>query len=418
VQKFLTMALVCLAISLSGCGGGGSSGESSNGTGSSGSTPTTPPVATTPALPATSTTPNVVAVTVDFGPSVIKDVNVPFVSVTVCAPGSSTNCQTIDHILVDTGSNGLRLMASVLSPALTLPQQTSNGSSVVECEQFVDGYSWGPVKLADVKLAGEKASAIPIQIIGDSHFPNVPASCSSIGPAENTVNAFGANGVLGIGTQLQDCGTLCAQNANIGLYFSCTGSATCQPIALPVTQQVQNPVAMFATDNNGVVLKMGAISSTGAASASGSLIFGIDTQANNALGSASVYTVTSSGRFTTIYNNRTMTSSFIDSGSNAYFFTDASIPSCQSGFYCPSSTRNLTAVTRGVNGTSSNVNFTVGNADSVLNQGGVSAWASLGASNGNSNSFDWGLPFFFGRTVFSAIEGMNSSGGVGPYYAY
>ena len=42
--------------------------------------------------------------------------NEPCVSVTVCVPGTST-CQTIDHLLLDTGSTGLR----IFSQALTIP---------------------------------------------------------------------------------------------------------------------------------------------------------------------------------------------------------------------------------------------------------------------------------------------------------
>ena len=30
----------------------------------------------------------------------------------------------------------------------------------------------------------------------------------------------------------------------------------------------------------------------------------------------------------------------------------------------------------------------------------------------------WGLPFFFGRNVFVAIEGQSTPAGVGPYWAY
>jgi len=33
------------------------------------------------------------------------------------------------------------------------------------------------------------------------------------------------------------------------------------------------------------------------------------------------------------------------------------------------------------------------------------------------DSFDWGLPFF-GRNVFTAIEGRSTPGGTGPYWAY
>ena len=33
-------------------------------------------------------------------------------------------------------------------------------------------------------------------------------------------------------------------------------------------------------------------------------------------------------------------------------------------------------------------------------------------------AFDWGLPFFFGRTVFTAIEARSTPAGVGPYLAF
>src|SRR5262249_42325588 len=136
----LAIAGVVLALSLAGCGGGGGGRSSS-------SSPPSPP-----APPQ-----NVQAISVDAGPA-----NLPhpaFTSVTVCAPGSTTNCQTIDHIQVDTGSSGLRLISSVLSPALSLKQQTdANGNPMVECAQFADGFSWGPVKMADIRIAGEAAN--------------------------------------------------------------------------------------------------------------------------------------------------------------------------------------------------------------------------------------------------------------------
>src|SRR5665213_1519195 len=59
-------------------------------------------------------TQNVQAITVDGGPPAFVTANgAPyvdgaFVTITVCAPGSTTSCNTIDHVLVDTGSYGLR----------------------------------------------------------------------------------------------------------------------------------------------------------------------------------------------------------------------------------------------------------------------------------------------------------------------
>jgi hypothetical protein len=46
---------------------------------------------------------------------------------------------------------------------------------------------------------------------------------------------------------------------------------------------------------------------------------------------------------------------------------------------------------------------------------------TVGTSDGNydgNKTFDWGLPFYYGRTVFTAIEGQNTSAGAGPYFAF
>ena len=128
--------------------------------GSSGSPSPTP----TP----TPTGSNVQAIAVNAGPAG-NYANGAFTSVTVCVPGTST-CQTIEGVLVDTGSSGLRLLSSALT--IPLPQQdASAGNPVVECLPFISGYTWGPVQTADVELAGEKASSTPIQVINESAFP-------------------------------------------------------------------------------------------------------------------------------------------------------------------------------------------------------------------------------------------------------
>ena len=40
------------------------------------------------------------------------------------------------------------------------------------------------------------------------------------------------------------------------------------------------------------------------------------------------------------------------------------------------------------------------------------------ASAGNSDYFDWGLPFFYGRRVFVVMEGATVNGKTGPLWAY
>src|SRR6266702_1383101 len=107
------VAAVVLVSVLAACGGGGGDSSSSSNSNSSttlngGSLPASPtqqPIAATAA--------NTVPITVGVG---VKGViNIPTVSVKVCAPGSTTNCQTIDNIQVDTGSFGLRVVGSVLN---------------------------------------------------------------------------------------------------------------------------------------------------------------------------------------------------------------------------------------------------------------------------------------------------------------
>jgi hypothetical protein len=377
---------------------------------------TTPPANNVVAAPSQ----NVQPITGNAGPA-NNYVNGLFTSVTICVPGSISTCQTIDGVLVDTGSSGLRILSSALT--VTLPQQTANGNPVVECNQFVDGFTWGPVQVADVAMASERAASVPIQVIGAPGFPTIPDACtSSGGPAENTLDTLGANGVLGIGLFRQDCGPACAVggSSNPGLYYTCLSSG-CQVATVSLGQQLQNPVWLFPRDNNGVIVELPTVSLLGAASISGSLVFGIGTQANNALGSAAVFAVDGQGTFTTAFKGQTYGGSFLDTGSNGIYFLDSqttglSVCTDTDSFYCPSSPQSFTATQRGANGTSGDVAFGVANADAILGNLSLSVFSLLAGPN--PGSFDWGVPFFFGRNVFTAIESQSTPHGLGPYWAY
>lgn len=408
VAKLLLIASMSLLETA--CGGGGSASSSA-----------TPIVANMPMTPVASVPPpaasNTQDVIIDAGPA--DTVNSLFTSVTICQPGSATACQTIDHIQVDTGSVGLRLLSSVVQPSLKLTQKlASNGSALVECTQFADGFSWGPIKSADVRLAGQTASAVPIQIIGDSAFTTIPAACSASGPQENTVRDFGANGILGIGNFTNDCGNSCATSTTHELYYAC-GAAGCAPTTAGATQQVQHPVALLATNNNGVVLRLPQIAEPGAASAIGTMILGIGTQSNNALGAAKVFTVDPfDGTMTITLGGKAYPGSFIDSGSNAYFFPSTTTL-CSSGFYCPPSTVTFNTVIQGKNGTNAIYNFNLANADDLFSRfPKFTALPALGGAGFDNTTVDLGLPFYFGRSVFTAIEGKSTPGGTGPYVAF
>jgi Protein of unknown function (DUF3443) len=372
------------------------------------------------ALGVTDLTGNVAPVVVDSGPAGAGSIiNVPFVSVTLCVPGTST-CQTIDHVLLDTGSYGLRIISpGVLDASLALPAVTGpSGNPVGECAPFVSFSVWGSVRRAKVQIAGETAASVPVQVVADAAFTGAPPGCSG---TVGTVAALGAKGILGVGVLNQDCGPGCTTQPANGYYYECTAS-NCTGSTMALASQVSNPVAGFATDNNGVALVMPAVAPGGATTLTGALIFGIDTQSNNQIGpSATVYATDKSGNFTTTYNGTSGIPSFLDSGSNALLFSDSTIPLCSasngySGFYCPSAAFPISATNISPNGASGTVSVTIVNPqalDSTIRA------ASIGGSTGlGSSYFDWGLPFFFGRTVFVAISGASTARGTGPYWAY
>lgn len=384
----------------------------------------TPPMQTVPLSGGSSSaTSNSVALTVDSGP-LGGDVNFPFISVTICAPGSNVNCQTIDHIEVDTGSSGLRIVASQLTVAL--PSVTDgSGNALGNCVQFADSsFAFGAVQGADIKIAGEVASSVPIQVISPVGFPAAPNNCAVAGGvAITSVATFGANGLIGVGVLRQDCGQACVNSAVPGFYYSCPNNI-CSSTAVTLTSQLQNPVWMFPQDNQGTLISLPAIAGTGAATATGTLIFGIGTQANNVLGAAQLIPTDANGFFTSTFNATSYPGSFIDSGSNIFFFLDQAhtgLPPCvnPAGFYCPNSTIPFTTTIAGAGNVAVPANFSIANV-SALTQANPSfaAFSNIGGPAAPALIFDYGLPFFYGRNVFTGITGQAVGNVTGPFVAF
>ena len=268
-----------------------------------------------------------------------------------------------------------------------------------------------------------ESSGYPPQVIGTT--ATVPSGCLSFGlTSSDTLDTLGANGILGIGLFAQDCGSACglplgSNSQNPGLYYECPSSG-CVELVESTAQQVLNPVTLFTKDNNGVIIELPAVSG-GEPSVNGSLVFGIGTESNNALSGATVYTADAEGNFTTTYNGTAYSSSFIDSGSNGYFFLDSSITGIaectdQQGFYCPSSTTNVSATNQGANGATGTVNFSVANTDTLFANSADFVYENLGGEfSGPPAAFDFGLPFFFGQNVFTGVQSTTYANG---YWAY
>lgn len=393
---------------------------------------------------------------VDGGPTSIAQTsyspdNYLYITVTVCQPGTKT-CVAIDHVLVSTATSGLRVLATAVTgiPLTPEPDPAKAGDTLAECVQLPQGTAWGNVVTAEVQIAGETASSVPVQVISTpSATPNMTTCANNgfiHGDTPSGVQELGANGVIGLGALAQDCtGTGC-----VSQYFTCetnadTGIVNCQSnvsAAPPVASQVTNPVTKFATDKNGVIITLPAVDpEKGAASGlAGKITFGIGTQSDNAYsGTAKALAVsTTTGAVTTTYTSQKAGSapaqytSWFDTGSDAYFFSDAGIPMCtQTGlttFYCPAQPLNLQATVTGAGtpGSTATVPFTVVSAETLdaTNNIVFSSIASTAPNGfGGTNGFIWGVPFFFGRTVYIAYPGASiaGSGGAtltGPFVAF
>jgi hypothetical protein len=336
----------------------------------------------------------------------------------------------------------LRIVSTELPAGFSLPTEKVGSDSVYECLPFLDSYTWGNVATVDLELAGEKASSLPVQMITANTAPTYCSGtiATSGSPAVTSESDLGARAILGIGNFVADCGTYCATTNQYDMYFACSSSSasSCSQAGVSVAQQVANPVASF-TDKNGVVIQMASVPVGGADTVSGTLYFGIGTQSNNTPPSGlTVIPLDSVGDFTTTFQASAMTHSFVDTGSNALFFgtvdtatlkTSTNITACniaRSGqpavyFYCPASelSESATVSSTVTPSDKTTVSFNIGNAKSN------NSWVSSDLAGPNTSdtpnagsSFDWGLPFFMGRTVYVGLEGASSSLGSSLYIAF
>jgi hypothetical protein len=371
----------------------------------------------TPGATPTPSANNSLPMSVTAGPFEMS--NQPFASVTICATGTS-NCTTVNDVLVDTGSFGLRIFGSQLSGLGVTPKADGDGE-LGECAFFGAGSTWGGVTTVDVTMAGEPTITIPIQVIDDINaFSRAPRDCTQGTQLIASPQAAGFYGILGIGSISND--TIAAD------YFDCSGESCSAIDSPPNTGIVPNPVSSLPVDNNGVVVSLPSISSSGAQTANGTIYFGIGTENNNQPGAVETYQQNSDPNsvdylnINTVYKGNTA-DGFFDTGSTGYFFNDTSITECSdgSGLYCPEATLSESATNQSV-GTSVSgvVDFKISNADSLIGSSNE-AFEDLGGTFDGGDSydgFDWGLPFFFGRTVYVGIAGTSSPLGTGPYTAY
>jgi hypothetical protein len=342
----------------------------------------------------TVTASNVLPVTIDRSSSAQ---NIPEVTVTVCVPGTKT-CQTIPHIEVDTASTGLRVYSAALH--IGLPTELDGDNRIGDCAWNY----WGYMHMADVQLAGLKAKAIPIQVIepGD---PNTPSWCG----ADTAYNPSTYNGIIGISPTLTD-------TMATGYYYSCSAQG-CTQGGIDPSLQVANVSANFPTDNNGCVVQFPDVPADGTQAVTGQVIFGIGTRSNNHPPSDLVPIVPDEtwGQFKVEANGKIYESAF-DSGTWSYNVPYLSNELCPNDTVrlCPSSPLTIPVDLLNANGdvtylTSMNI------VDYSKFPSANMAFDNLGTAWPGSTQMMFGLPYFFGRSIYYGYDQRNTPVGVGPW---
>jgi hypothetical protein len=341
-----------------------------------------------------------------------KDVggfNVPFVSVTVCVPGTS-NCQVIDRIKLDTGSTGLRIFKSALQN-LNLPvTHDSTGNEIALCAHMAGGTGyWGPVVKADLALGDEKAVGANIHVV-HPNYQSLKDGCASV-PSD------GRNGILGISTAMA--------SSNGQNYFSCSALG-CAASAISDNQKALNPIAYLSQNKNGFIISTPAVPETGTKNLEGVIKFGIGTQTNNQLQSKLTACRSRSDDFLQLkYNGVTYWTKF-DSGTNAFNLPSGAVqsPFCQNSkvYLCPSQPLNYAAEILSADGSScANLNLTI-SGDFFGPSSVTQSWVVPGLTESwggkTSNQFILGMPFFFGKDIYYILDGQKSAIGLGPIVAF
>ncbi|WP_175949411.1 DUF3443 family protein [Burkholderia vietnamiensis] len=344
------------------------------------------------------------------------DINRALVSVTVCVPGTS-QCETVDNVMLDTGSVGLRLQRSALKhPERFAAMAGPDAHALAECYRFVSSAAWGIVTRVDLRLAAIQASNIPIQIVDEANasYGDHPRPDSCLKGGKPT-----SNGTLGIAAvSLNDCKDPCFISLKSPRYYECT-AGTCAPIAKAVAAnfRIVHPIAALASDNNGYVLDVQPVPESGAKAARGTLTLGIGTRRNNALDVTNVVDLAPNGTFTTVWNGQSYPASYFDTGTEEYYFATAPVGARECGsHWCATPEAEFSATLKGRT-TDATTKFRVGESATLVRSGkGVFRNVAIVAHK-DSRAFVWGMPFFIGRKVFVKLtEGANGSGNA--FYAF
>jgi hypothetical protein len=330
------------------------------------------------------------------------NLNSPNIPVTICVPGTS-ECTTLQHVVIDTGSVGLRVFGPALR-GLSLPMQAlPDGGTLAECIEWTPSY-WGPMSRADVALGSRTVQNVSIQVV-DAEFGHLPTTCPT--PVDHWAHDY--DGILGLHPAVDDCSdSACAWPP----YYDCNATI-CAPAPPPKGLQLMNVTALI---DNGVTLRMPAVPVDGASSVSGTLILGVGTNPENTPSpSVRVVPTDSHANFPVSVDGSTYKGGF-DTGSSFFVVRpEPGLPVCSDNpeFLCPSTPQQVDVdFLRPDGGALGSVALPIANWDQLPS--GNLVFDNVGWQGAPTADLLIGMPFFYGRTVYVGFSGQQSTLGPGP----
>lgn len=338
-------------------------------------------------------------------------INTMYISVTLCKDSTGVRCETIDNIILDTGSFGLKINRSALTESFitTLSKVKLNDDQMIyACNTFGSGYVFASEYYASLNLANSYTNNVVVQIIENSPTAEIPDSCLAKGPFDDFSN-FGANGIIGVNPALTLANdSILMYKKNIkGIYESLTFAEESQ---IPILNQ--NPLTSFKNNNNGFVISIPQVIQNTNTNVIGEMVLGINTAQNNQLtnqtnivkaSESNLSTVCNSACFYSQINNPESTiPAVFDSGTNGWVFISNTIPQCIYG-YCPDQPVIWSSMVYSYN-FASNESYQVTaiiTPDETYDGQDLSfsVMPHWGYYNYNNETL-YGSPFFFGKNVY------------------
>jgi hypothetical protein len=337
--------------------------------------------------------------------------NLAYVDVTVC--NAVPQCRTVPNVVVDTGSSGLRLHREALDGLQLEPVRDGIGRRLGNAAHFASGGLWGTLHAAQLRIGQvETTRAIPIQLFdAPSPLERLPASYDD--DARARFIRMG-NGVLGMSPRRHD-----PQR-----YFALSrwGPKALLPawtqVYVDASRQVVNPIIHFPEPyHNGSVISLPEVDrGAGQKTAQGWLGFGVGQPTESLFPAAArvmAHELDEQGKFAAMLGGRRV-DLVVDSGSNVLMLDlePLGLPRHErfKRFY---DTAPLTPLPLafGANeielarplciGPAANMNKALEDGYAVLP---MLAIAPIAADAPNV----LGLPFFFGRTVATGLQGAGN----------